>query len=127
MASWFDVVALLITAAVFGGTIYGVVYIAQQLSQTVKSTKETLKERGLHISDSGVSVKTNSRFNREDYIDATQRGLLKTMSASSFGTPDEAVKTPVLSRQDSAASTGSGKEKEEKEKKGFFRRKNSKQ
>lgn len=32
-----------------------------------------LKEKGLDISDKGVSVKTTKRLNREDYVDATQR------------------------------------------------------
>lgn len=32
-----------------------------------------LKEKGWNISSDGVSVKTNKRLDREDYIDATQR------------------------------------------------------
>ena len=69
-----------------------------------------LKERGIHVSDKGVSVKTSSRFNREDYIDATQRGFIKSMSAASFGTADNIdEKTPVLNRTNSTHSTsGSG-------------------
>ena len=60
----------------------------------------------MHISDKGVSVKTTSRFNREDYVDATQRGFIKAMGAASFGTTEgyEGEMTPV-SRQNS--STGS--------------------
>lgn len=33
----------------------------------------SLKTRGLTISDKGVSIKTSKRFDREDYVDATQR------------------------------------------------------
>lgn len=33
----------------------------------------SLANKGLHVSDKGVSVKTSKRFDREDYVDATQR------------------------------------------------------
>jgi hypothetical protein len=36
----------------------------------------SLKSRGLDISKEGVSVKTFRRFDREDYVDATQRSIL---------------------------------------------------
>lgn len=77
----------------------------------------SLKNKGLHISDKGVSVKTSSRFNREDYLDATQRGFIKAMGASSFGTADNIEKTPVLSRQASSTS-----EEKEKKRSHFLRR-----
>ena len=34
-----------------------------------------LAQKGLTITDHGVSVKTEGRFDREDYVDATQRFL----------------------------------------------------
>jgi hypothetical protein len=41
----------------------------------VELTHDTrrLKNKGWNVSDKGVSVKTSQRFNREDYVDATQR------------------------------------------------------
>ena len=35
--------------------------------------RNRLKGKGLDISKSGMSVKTDKRFNREEYLDATQR------------------------------------------------------
>lgn len=63
-----------------------------------------MKEKGYEISGKGVSIKTAKRFDRQDYIDATQRfvrpcflsrkptylicplyrGMMKTMTAASF-------------------------------------------
>ena len=42
-----------------------------------------LKGKGLNVSKSGVSVKTDKRFNREEYLDATQRSAGK-LSAPIF-------------------------------------------
>ncbi|EJD00550.1 uncharacterized protein FOMMEDRAFT_47198, partial [Fomitiporia mediterranea MF3/22] len=76
------------TAAAFVGAILAVKFIAEQISSTVTATKESLKNRGLHISDKGVSVKTTSRYTLEDYVDATQRGFIKAMNAGSFSTAE---------------------------------------
>ncbi|KAF4588062.1 hypothetical protein EYR38_010023 [Pleurotus pulmonarius] len=73
MANWIDLFSLFATIAVFGGIIYGVLYLVNSVSQGVASTKEALANKGLHISDKGMSVKTSKRFDREDYVDATQR------------------------------------------------------
>ncbi|KAF9449358.1 hypothetical protein P691DRAFT_759138 [Macrolepiota fuliginosa MF-IS2] len=84
MAGWTDLFSLLVTLSIFGGTVYGVVYLANQISEGIKSTKENLKTKGYDISNKGVSIKTSKRFDREDYVDATQRGMLKAMTATSF-------------------------------------------
>jgi hypothetical protein len=118
------------------GVILGVVYVVQQIQQAVHQTKESLKKKGLHITDSGVSVKTDRRFDREDYIDATQRSFIKTMGAASFGQVDEHGNriqgtTPPVSASHQPSflnnrknSTGSSKSSvlmpEEKEKKSRF-------
>ncbi|KDQ58151.1 hypothetical protein JAAARDRAFT_34963 [Jaapia argillacea MUCL 33604] len=90
MANWIDIVSLIITAAIIGGLIYGFMYITGSVSTAVASTKESLKSRGLDISPTGVSVKTSGRLNREDYLDATQRGIVKLANAASFGKSDDA-------------------------------------
>ncbi|KAF5346891.1 hypothetical protein D9756_010609 [Leucocoprinus leucothites] len=69
---------------VFGGTIWGVVYVVKQVTESVQATKQKMKEKGYDISGKGVSIKTSKRFDRQDYIDATQRGMMKTMTATSF-------------------------------------------
>ncbi|KAI0067447.1 hypothetical protein BV25DRAFT_1819786 [Artomyces pyxidatus] len=85
MAGFIDVLSLIFTVSLFVGAIVGVVIVVRKVSQAVDSTKASLREKGWTISDSGVSVKTSKRLNREDYIDATQRGIMKAMSASTFG------------------------------------------
>ncbi|TEB26740.1 hypothetical protein FA13DRAFT_1795426 [Coprinellus micaceus] len=57
--------------------------MSKGIDQGVASTKETLKAKGVEISASGVSMKTDKRLEREDYIDATKRGFMKTLEASS--------------------------------------------
>jgi len=156
MANWFDIVSLVLTFSFFGGVIYGVVVVANKLKEAVGTTKESLKNKGLHITDKGVSLKTSSRYSREDYIDATQRGFIKSMSAASFGTaenvdgvPAQLVRkdsvgggAPSSSKRDSAGSTplrrdtfpaptrqdsfGSSGSNEEKPKRGGIFRKMSK-
>ncbi|KAI6144917.1 hypothetical protein BKA82DRAFT_4168082 [Pisolithus tinctorius] len=88
MARWIDVFSLSVTTMIFVGMILAIIYFARRISSTVEVTKESLKNRGISISDSGVSIKTNKRFDMEHYVDATQRGFIKAMDASSFGNPD---------------------------------------
>jgi len=89
MASWIDVFSLIATLSVCGGTVYGVLYVANMISKNIQAKKEDMKARGLTISRTGVSVKTSKRFDREDYVDATQRGLMKAVNASSFRHGDD--------------------------------------
>jgi hypothetical protein len=86
-----------------------------------------LKESGLHISDSGLAVKTSKHFNREDYVDATQRGFVKVMGAASFGKSNQQkpLLPPSLLQQtpsSSSNSSASGDEKSSK-KRSWFRKK----
>ncbi|KIM71807.1 hypothetical protein PILCRDRAFT_830112 [Piloderma croceum F 1598] len=110
MASLLDFLSLLVTAAFFVGIIIVVVYVVRQIHLAVNKAKTTLQQKGLHITDSGLSVKTDRHFDRDDYVDATQRGLLKAMSAASFGKVDEhghhlpTTPSPSISRHSSAGS-----------------------
>ncbi|KAH8113136.1 hypothetical protein DFH11DRAFT_1878700 [Phellopilus nigrolimitatus] len=124
MASWFDIIAFSLTIAAFIAAIFGVKFIRDQISNAVSSTKESLKTKGYTISDKGVSVRTSKRLNREGYLDATQRGFIKAMGASSFKNSDniDAPSAPVLGRHDSNASVssnGSAHSGEEKRKHRF--------
>ncbi|KAK0201238.1 hypothetical protein DFS33DRAFT_1266425, partial [Desarmillaria ectypa] len=107
-----------------GGIVYGILCASNSLSETVASTKEKLKEKGYTVSDTGVSVKTSKRFGREDYVDATQRGLVKAIGAASFGSSTSPSGSPTLSpsmkRTTSSASVSS---LEEKKRRGIFTRK----
>ncbi|KAG1748071.1 hypothetical protein EDB19DRAFT_1872520 [Suillus lakei] len=84
MASWIDVFSFLTITSLFVGTILGVVFIAKRLSAAAQNTKESLQNKGISISDKGVSIKTSKRFDRENYVDATQRGVIKVLDASNF-------------------------------------------
>ena len=114
---------------------------------TIFSGSNSLRDRGLTISDKGMSVRTTGRYSREDYVDATQRGLMKAMGASSFATadnvdgkttshsvldntPDGGLKfsMPALNRQLSEASilsNSSGSDKEKKKSRFRLRKKSS--
>jgi len=122
MSTWLDVVALVVTFSVIGAAIWGITYASKQIKESVQSTKEALKSKGLDISGEGISVKTSRRFEREDYVDATQRGIIKAMNASSFGstTPDSpggGNTPPIVAKAQSQESLP-----EEKKKKGGIRR-----
>jgi len=124
MSTWLDVVAFVVTFSVIGAAIWGITIASKQIKESVQSTKETLKSKGLDISGEGISVKTSRRFDRGDYVDATQRGFIKAMSASSFGstTPDSPgpgrnTTPPVVSKTVSEESLP-----EDKKKKGAIRR-----
>jgi len=84
MASWIDIIAFLTTTILFVGTIFGIILIAKRLSAAVQNTKQSLQNKGISISDKGVSIKTSKRFDRENYVDATQRGIIKVLDASNF-------------------------------------------
>ncbi|KAJ7163830.1 hypothetical protein C8R43DRAFT_1122792 [Mycena crocata] len=125
---WLDLISLLVTVAVFGGIIYAVLSVVRSVSQGVESAKEGLKTKGLHITDQGVSVKTSKRFDREDYVDATQRGFVKAVNASSFrkggaaaDDSDGHLSPPPLNSASSSSSINSNGDK----KKGFFKRSTS--
>lgn len=81
----------------FGGGILAAVFIARGISAAAQNTKEScvesphyirprkldylfyykylysLRDKGISITNKGVSVKTSKRFDREHYVDATQR------------------------------------------------------
>ncbi|KAI0260598.1 hypothetical protein BC834DRAFT_973321 [Gloeopeniophorella convolvens] len=79
-----DVFSLIFTAAFALGVVLGLALLARKCSAAIDSTRASLEERGWKVSGSGVSVKTTRRLDREHYLDATQRGLMKVANASSF-------------------------------------------
>ncbi|KAF9265009.1 hypothetical protein L218DRAFT_997962 [Marasmius fiardii PR-910] len=134
MANWADVASFFMTVVFFGGAIYGILFVVRSVTQSIESTKEKLKERGYDVSAGGVKVKTSKRFDREDYVDATQRersGFVKAMEAASFrkggAGPSTPVRSPSLGTESpplmkrTASSTSGLSEKSEK--KGIFSRK----
>ncbi|KAF9039213.1 hypothetical protein BJ165DRAFT_1496846 [Panaeolus papilionaceus] len=122
MAGLTDILSLIVTFGLFGGAIYLIVSVVQSINKGVSSTKESLKAQGLHISENGVSVKTQRRFDREDYVDATQRGFVRAMNASSIRKADGTVQSVVPpTKMDRQASNMSAKSADSQEKKkGLF-------
>ncbi|KAF9530739.1 hypothetical protein CPB83DRAFT_850221 [Crepidotus variabilis] len=121
MSTWFDVFALVATIAVFGAVAYGAVYAINSINEGVNSTKENLKSKGYHVSSSGVSVKTQKRFNKEDEIDAAQRGIINVMSAASFRKGEEPVAPQMTkSLSNSSSKSGKGNSTEDKKKRKVF-------
>ncbi|TCD71060.1 hypothetical protein EIP91_000152 [Steccherinum ochraceum] len=86
MASWSDYASLLITVSIFVVAAYGVLYVSQQWSAAMQSTKDNLKKRGVDVSGHGVSVKGKTKLaDREEYCDATQRGFIKLLGSAHYG------------------------------------------
>ncbi|KAH9938814.1 uncharacterized protein BXZ73DRAFT_99875 [Epithele typhae] len=88
MATWVDYAALVLTLAFFAGMGYMYLYMRNFWSGAVENTKGSLQDKGFSLSKSGVSVKTDKRFDHEQYLDATQRGFIKAFNASSAGKVD---------------------------------------
>ncbi|PPR00735.1 hypothetical protein CVT24_000941 [Panaeolus cyanescens] len=130
MAGLIDVFSLIVTFGLFGGAIYVIVSIVQSVNKSVSSTRESLKAQGLEISGSGVSVKTQKRFDREDYVDATQRGFVRAMGAASIRKADGSVLSVIpptkMERQTSNMSVKSSESQEKKKKGSIFGGKNGK-
>ncbi|KAI8976332.1 hypothetical protein BD414DRAFT_423166, partial [Trametes punicea] len=81
----FDYLSLLVTLSIVGVLVYGGFIAMRAISNAVQSTKEALKTKGVDVSKHGVSVKTNKRYDREEYLDDTQRGFIRAVKASSAG------------------------------------------
>ncbi|KAI0641659.1 hypothetical protein C8Q79DRAFT_918996, partial [Trametes meyenii] len=90
------------TVSVISALAYGGYLAMRAISQAVQATKDSLKSKGVNVSKSGVSVKTNKRYEREDYLDATQRGFIKAMKASSGGNQAGQDPSQGLERESSA-------------------------
>ncbi|CAE6496359.1 unnamed protein product [Rhizoctonia solani] len=88
MSNWFDIVSLVLFLGLFSGAVYGAMVLSKQFSGAVESTKDGLKKRGLSITENGMSVKTEGRLDRDDYIGGTGRNLVDALKATSFGSPD---------------------------------------
>ncbi|CAK5264710.1 unnamed protein product [Mycena citricolor] len=135
MASWLDLIALIATISVFAGIVYGALLLVRSVSQGIESAKEGLKNKGSALAfrplglrphndtydancsarhGQGVEVKTSKRFDREDYVDATQRNFVKAVNAASFrknGALDSSptLSPPALSTARSSSSDGEKK------------------
>ncbi|KZW03380.1 hypothetical protein EXIGLDRAFT_759242 [Exidia glandulosa HHB12029] len=105
MSSFTDLVSLVLVVSLFGGIIgtstsiatlqvlmcvpVGVMYVGNMVSAALSSTQENLKNKGINVSRDGVKVKTNRRgVDREEMLDATQRGFVNALNSAQYGTPE---------------------------------------
>ncbi|CAA7264565.1 unnamed protein product [Cyclocybe aegerita] len=116
MATWIDLFALFATISVLTAIVYAILFVVKSVNQGVNATKESLKSRGLDVSASGVAVKTSRRFDREDYVDATQRGFVKALNASSIRKGDGTTAPVPLAREHSSSSVASSDGSKKKKK-----------
>lgn len=126
MASWLDVASFILIFALFIGTIIGTISVVRRVSNGFQSIKESLRNRGCSISSEGVTIKTSHRFNREDYVDATQRAFVGAIHASTYGSASSpsnhgspTLQAPVLEKKSSSTSLGRSSTTSEK-KRGFL-------
>ncbi|TBU42500.1 hypothetical protein BD309DRAFT_866206 [Dichomitus squalens] len=64
---------------------------------SLTASHSSLMGKGVDVSENGLSVKTDKKLDREQYLDATQRGFIKAFNASSGGnrsTSEGAKETP---------------------------------
>ncbi|KAF9650424.1 hypothetical protein BDM02DRAFT_1431731 [Thelephora ganbajun] len=83
MSNWLDLISFVVGLALFIGVVIGVIYVARVTSNAIDETKKSLNERGVDVSASGISVKTRKHMTREDYLDATQRNIVKAIQTTS--------------------------------------------
>jgi len=117
-----DILSFVLTVGLIGGAVWAILYTVRAVNRGVEKTKANLKSKGMDISSSGVSVKTSKTYDREDYLDATQRGIVNIFEASSFRKGDGTVGTPAeIIRMDPSRSGESPTE--EKKRHRLFNRK----
>ncbi|KAG9024676.1 hypothetical protein FS842_005427 [Serendipita sp. 407] len=83
-----DILTVGIILSILVGIVFAIITVSGKVQEAVKSTQASLNDKGVNLSASGMSVKTDKNISREDYLDATQRGIINTMKAASFGAPD---------------------------------------
>jgi len=111
MNNWFDLVSLILVVVFFVAVIGGAVYVANMVSKAVTDAKEGLKTKGLHVTDSGVAIKTGKRVDRENYLDRTQATLVNSMKYASVGNTDGTRQTPTPSNDTKADFLSPGDER----------------
>ncbi|KAH8828392.1 hypothetical protein DL96DRAFT_1603065 [Flagelloscypha sp. PMI_526] len=117
MATWLDVFYLILTIGTIAGIAFIALYVYNGIQNGLNETKNRLAERGVDISKGGMSVKTNKRMDREDYLDSTQRGLMNAYKNASITKRTDSSYSKPLSNSNSSGSPISPSESEKKHRK----------
>jgi len=86
--SWFELLSSVFMTAIVLAIVIGAILVGRQVAKSVEDTKTNLRKQGINVSDSGMKIQTDKRYDREDYIDATRQAIVSGMDpmakASSF-------------------------------------------
>ncbi|EPQ31455.1 uncharacterized protein PFL1_00790 [Pseudozyma flocculosa PF-1] len=75
MASTADYIFLVVVLAIVAGLVYAL-KPGQEGGRSFKDSQEALKKRGINLSSSGLSVKSDRRaMSQQEYIDKTQKSF----------------------------------------------------
>ncbi|BGP54256.1 hypothetical protein JCM8202_001392 [Rhodotorula sphaerocarpa] len=81
-------IRLILTLAVVAMLVYGIRLIVLGIQEGIQSAKGNLQQRGVNVSASGASVRTQKRGVTQEQIgDQLQRGLMKGWKAATFNVP----------------------------------------
>merc|ERR1712080_143960 len=90
-------IRLVLTLAILGGLAYVARLLMKAINEGVDSAKGTLQQKGVNVSSSGASIRTQQRaVTLEQVGDKLQRGLMKGWKASTFNVPWALSKTTHL-------------------------------
>ncbi|TNY20841.1 hypothetical protein DMC30DRAFT_416578 [Rhodotorula diobovata] len=82
---WLKLVVTLVILAALG---YAAKLALAAINESINSAKSAMEKKGVQVSSSGASVKTNKRaLTQEETEDRIQRGIMKGWKASSFNVP----------------------------------------
>ncbi|KWU44133.1 hypothetical protein RHOSPDRAFT_34357 [Rhodotorula sp. JG-1b] len=90
-------IRLVLTLAILGGLAYVARLLMKAINEGVDSAKGTLQQKGVNVSSSGASIRTQQRAVTQEQVgDKLQRGLMKGWKASTFNVPWALSKTTHL-------------------------------
>ncbi|KAM0788482.1 hypothetical protein ACM66B_001615 [Microbotryomycetes sp. NB124-2] len=81
-------VKLILTIVALVALVVVIKIVVDGVQQAINSTKQTLSERGVNVTSSGVAIKTDRpQVTAEQSADAARSGIMKAWKASSFEVP----------------------------------------
>jgi hypothetical protein len=78
-ATTWDYIKAFVIFSIFLGVVYAIAVAAKKVSESVTGLKQKY-----NVSDSGIKIKTQSRFDTERERDSVQAGIMKAWKHTSF-------------------------------------------
>ncbi|TFK62621.1 hypothetical protein BDN72DRAFT_848466 [Pluteus cervinus] len=110
--NWIDIISLVLTILVCLAIGLGVIVVVKGIHTMGNAAQESLKSKGYTVTGHGVAVKTTGHQNREDYVSATQRQIVRAIGAATFGKSVNPMDRPE-DHPETAVHVGVSAEKEE--------------